>query len=374
MILKITWKRALTAAGALSAVSLAIAWSGVINIGASTGHWAITDWFLHWAMRNSVRTQAALTVDEPAIDQTNLVSAAGHYAATCALCHGAPGKPPLPVMQASTPAPPDLAETVNTWSDQQLFWIIKHGVKFTPMPAWPALGRDDEIRRMAAFVRRLPDMTAEEYREFAYGSEHIADGGPLQFKETLSDCQRCHADNGRGQGDIPVLAGQKPEYLLAALNAFASGIRASGVMSMAAARIDPAIMRALADHYASLPGLSDDRMEAANEDPIPNIAAITAAVDPATADKWAAQIVRNGLPEVNLPACSSCHAPGKRPHYPILAGQKPEYLAGRLRQWRGDDNIVDARKSNATMPVIARRIPEHLIEPLARYIAAQGQQ
>ncbi|MBC6962412.1 MAG: cytochrome c, partial [Nitrosomonas sp.] len=173
MILKITWKRALTAAGALSAVSLAIAWSGVINIGASTGHWAITDWFLHWAMRNSVRTQAALTVDEPAIDQTNLVSAAGHYAATCALCHGAPGKPPLPVMQASTPAPPDLAETVNTWSDQQLFWIIKHGVKFTPMPAWPALGRDDEIRRMAAFVRRLPDMTAEEYREFAYGSEHI---------------------------------------------------------------------------------------------------------------------------------------------------------------------------------------------------------
>ena len=97
-------------------------------------------------------------------------------------------------------------------------------------------------------------------------------------------------------------------------------------------------------------------------------------IDPATADKWAAQIVRNGLPEVNLPACSNCHASGKRPHYPILAGQKPEYLAGRLRQWRGDDNIVDARKSNATMPVIARRIPEHLIEPLARYIAAQGQQ
>ncbi len=383
MILEITWKRILAAAGTLAVVSLTIAWSGVVNIGASTGHWAITNWFLHWAMRNSVRTQAALTVDPPAIaQQKELVSAAGHYAVTCALCHGAPGRSPSPVMQASTPAPPDLAETVNTWSDQQLFWIIKNGVKFTPMPAWPALGRDDEIRHMTAFVRRLPDMTAEEYRELAYGSEPIADGGPLRFKETLSNCQRCHADNGRNQQDIPILAGQKSEYLLATLNAFASGTRASGVMSTVAARIDPAIMRALADHYASLPGLvndsiktaADDSIKTAADDPIPMPdAAITAPIDPVTADKWAAQIVRNGWPAINLPACSSCHAPGKRPHYPILAGQKPEYLAGRLRRWRGDNNIVDARKSNATMPVIARRIPEQLIEPLARSVAAQEQ-
>ena len=55
--------------------------------------------------------------------------------------------------------------------------------------------------------------------------------------------------------------------------------------------------------------------------------------------------------------------------YPRLAGQKPEYLAARLRQWRGDPTIVEARKREATMPVIARRIPEPLIEPLAEYLA-----
>ena len=54
MILKLTWKRVLVTVAAAAVLGMAIAWSGVINIGASTGHWAVTDWFLHWAMRNTV--------------------------------------------------------------------------------------------------------------------------------------------------------------------------------------------------------------------------------------------------------------------------------------------------------------------------------
>src|SRR5690606_17867143 len=57
--LKITWRRVLAVVGGVVALGLLVAWSGVVNIGASTGHAAITDWFLHWAMRNTVRTYAA---------------------------------------------------------------------------------------------------------------------------------------------------------------------------------------------------------------------------------------------------------------------------------------------------------------------------
>jgi hypothetical protein len=39
--------------------------------------------------------------------------------------------------------------------------------------------------------------------------------------------------------------------------------------------------------------------------------------------------------------------------------------------WRGDPSIVDAKEEHRTMPAIARRIPEDLVEPLARYLAAQ---
>lgn len=368
MILKITWKRALVSAAALFTVGMAIAWSGVINIGASTGHWAITNWFLHWTMRNTVRTQAALTVDERAddnVDATGLVSAAGHYAASCASCHGAPGERPSPVMQAATPAAPDLSVTAKTWSDQQLFWIIKHGVKFTPMPAWPTQDRDDEIRRMAAFVARLPNMSPAEYRSLAYGADgRIAGGKLMQLEDALPDCERCHADDGREQSDIPVLAGQKPSYLLGTLKAYASGGRPSAVMHTAAARVDPEVMRALADHYAGLPRRAGTRTSA--DGPI-------VADGPIAADGPSAKdIVQHGLPEVDLPACANCHAPGKRPGYPVLAGQKAEYMAARLRRWRGDENVIDARKSNAPMPMIARRIPEHMIVPLARHFARQN--
>src|SRR5690606_7163145 len=193
---RITWRRVLAVLGAGAALALLVAWSGVVNIGASTGHAAITDWFLHWAMRNTVRTHAALTVDElPSAElAADLVSAAGHYAATCAACHGAPGEPPSPVMAAMTPPAPDLAVTAPTWTDAQLFWIIKHGVKFTAMPAWPALGRDDEIARMTAFVRRLPSLEPTEYRALAYGGGRVAGGVVADLDGAIADCDRCHAD------------------------------------------------------------------------------------------------------------------------------------------------------------------------------------
>src|SRR3546814_18764812 len=73
-------------------------------------------------------------------------------------------------MQAATPSAPDLMATANEWTDEELFWILKHGVKFTPMPAWPDLDRDDAVRRMTAFVRPLPDLTPERNRDIAHAS------------------------------------------------------------------------------------------------------------------------------------------------------------------------------------------------------------
>lgn len=361
MMVKVTWTRVLGSLALLATVGLTVAWLGIINIGASTGHWVITDKFLHWSMRSAVRTQSALTAPEAAADPTGLTSAAGHYAAVCAFCHGAPGERLPPIMQAATPPAPDLAITAAEWTDGQLFWIVKHGVKFTPMPAWPAQSRDDEVRRMTAFVRALPGMSPDRYRALAYGpGGRIIGGRAMTLRDALPDCARCHGEDGlgRGQPDIPILAGQKAAYLTAALEAYALGRRPSGLMQAAAARVDAATMGALAEHYAALPGLSESR-------PPASLGGGTAE------DRLAAQIVAQGLPEVDLPACSRCHAPGKRADYPRLAGQRIEYLAARLRLWRGKETVVEARKSNEPMPVIARRIPEPLIEPLARYYARQ---
>ena len=360
MMVKVTWTRVLVAIALLATIGMTVAWLGIINIGASTGHWAITDKFLHWSMRNAVRTRSAFEVAQPASDPSGLVSAAGHYAATCAFCHGAPGEPLPPMMQSATPPAPSLLDTAHEWSDAQLFWIVKHGVKFTAMPAWTSMERDDEVRRMVALVRRLPEMSPFDYRALAYGGAgaRIVAGRSLTLDEALPDCARCHGFDGRGRGqpDIPVLGGQRPEYLLASLSGYASGRRHSAVMQSAAIRVSPEGMRALALHYAAQPGL----------------AAADAPVPPTTSDgdRIAAQVVARGLPEANLPACASCHSSSGRRIYPVLAGQRAEYLAQRLRLWRQGE-AIEARQPNEPMPVIARRIPEHLIEPLAAHFARQ---
>jgi cytochrome c553 len=71
-----------------------------------------------------------------------------------------------------------------------------------------------------------------------------------------------------------------------------------------------------------------------------------------------------------LPACSNCHTVGKAA--PIIAGQKPGYLAARLRLWQQDGNVIDARLPPDTMAMIARRIPDDQIDELARTVARPG--
>jgi len=70
------------------------------------------------------------------------------------------------------PLPPNLAELshkeheVNDSKREaaRQFWIIKHGIKMTSMPAAGKTHDDETIWGLVAFVRKLPTMTAEEYQ------------------------------------------------------------------------------------------------------------------------------------------------------------------------------------------------------------------
>ncbi|MEE4454288.1 c-type cytochrome [Novosphingobium resinovorum] len=340
MMVRITIGRIVLVLCALVTLVLGVAAAGLVPIAASSGHWKITDWFLHWTMQNSARTYSAVQTPKQVRDDNGLISAAGHFRQACQSCHGAPGEAPSPVMQAATPPAPDLAKTAGHYTDRELFWIIRHGVKFTGMPAWAGTNRNDEIRRMVAFVRRLPTMTPQQYRALTQ---------PIT-SAPLPQCAGCHGVDGKGraQPDIPILAGQDAAYMLRALKAYKSGKRASAVMQTAAASLDEAQMNAAANYYARLPGLSHG--------PATDLRAIAA----------------KGLPEAQLPACAQCHAPGKTA--PVITGQRAIYLAERLRQWRGEDTVIDAHKPQDPMAVIARRIPEEALDDLAENLATPTSQ
>lgn len=341
MMVKVTIGRAVLALSALVTLGLGVAAAGLVPIAASSGHWKITDWFLHWTMQNSARTYSALQTPRDVRDDSGLVSAAGHFRQACQVCHGAPGERPSPVMQAATPPAPDLAKTASHYSDRELFWIIRHGVKYTGMPAWAADGRDDEVRRMVGFVRRLSTMTPAQYRALT------VQDAPAAAPPVIANCAGCHgADgSGRSQRDVPILAGQDAAYMAATLRRYRDGTRASAVMQTAAAALDDREIDAVARYYASLPGLP--RRDVA---PLHPVAA-------------------HGLAKAQLPACARCHREGGTA--PRIAGQRQNYLAERLRHWQGEETVIDVHKPQDPMAVIARRIPDEAIDDLARALAAE---
>jgi mono/diheme cytochrome c family protein len=48
--------------------------------------------------------------------------------------------------------------------DRRRFWIIKHGIKASGMPAWGPGHDDERLWNMVALLKRLPDLSPEQYQ------------------------------------------------------------------------------------------------------------------------------------------------------------------------------------------------------------------
>lgn len=152
----------LAGAGALVFVG-----GGFVPIAADEGHWPATRKLLQFAMHRSVATQS-LGIRAPPLDDPALVrKGAGHYAGSCMPCHGGPGveRPVLP--RAMLPEPPPLVRVMASrqWSRPQLFWIVKHGIKMTGMPAWGKTHDDEVLWSVVSFMQKLPELDAKGYHD-----------------------------------------------------------------------------------------------------------------------------------------------------------------------------------------------------------------
>lgn len=336
--MRIGWKHVVAAALAVFCGGMLIAWLGLIDIRASSGHWRATNGFLHWVMRSSVRT-AAIGIEVPDLDNpAYLPLAAGHYEIACADCHGSPERARSPTVLAMLPPPPDLRDVVGLWSDAELFQIVRHGVRYTGMPAWPAANRDDEVWAMVAFLRRYREFDAAEYSRLRGDA-----GGQGSMQDAaLAGCETCHA-SARSNADslVPRIDGQSEAYLVASLKSFRSGVRPSGVMQTAVGALDDADIARLAKIYADRP--KDDR--ALPEPPA---------------------LVRAGDALRRIPACSTCHdKPGLNPAYPALSGLSRGYVRNQLTLFAAGTRGGTAYRDLMTRA--ARNLSAEDIEMLAAY-------
>ncbi len=339
----IGWKHivALALCGLLSGILLA--WSGLVGVGASGGHWKATDWFLHWIMRSSVRT-AAFGTKVPEFTTGMLPMAAAHFEAACASCHGSPSRARPVSVDKMLPEPPELTDRIPTWSNGELFQIVRHGVRFTGMPAWPVAGRDDEVWAMVAFLRQYPMLDAEGYRSLAGIAKTRSAADDLVDK-----CNDCHEPSRLNeQSLIPRLAGQSRIYLEQALAAYAHGTRPSGIMAVATQTLRDEDRRTIARLLAGQPtpislagGEETGRGEA---------------------------LALKGDPVRRIPACLSCHDNVEaNPAFPRLSGQPVAYLVRQLNLFtqkaRGGGPFRDV------MTKAAADLKGEDIDALARYFS-----
>jgi mono/diheme cytochrome c family protein len=133
------------------------------NVAASATDTPLEFNILHRVMRNAVEIRAG---DDIQRTWTEGETAKGfrEYDEMCVFCHAAPGKERSSVSKGMRPQPPLLANAAKDWTNSQLFWIVRNGVRMTGMPAFGVTHSDEQIWNIVGFVRRLPQMSADEYR------------------------------------------------------------------------------------------------------------------------------------------------------------------------------------------------------------------
>src|SRR6266404_1791266 len=107
------------------------------------------------AVRASVRRHAPEIPNPfPPTDQ-NLIAGGKIYLAECSGCHGElePGKGCSPA--ALVPSPPQFSTVGTEYTEAQVFWIAKHGIRRSGMFANGQWDSDERLWQVSTFLKRI---------------------------------------------------------------------------------------------------------------------------------------------------------------------------------------------------------------------------
>jgi mono/diheme cytochrome c family protein len=108
------------------------------------------------AVRAAVHHSASATPSPLAPTEATLVAGGKRYLNTCAGCHGGLGMPPR--QHVFFTPPPELCRIGTRYSEPEIYWIVKHGIRRTGMSAYGPFLSEEKLWQVAAFVHRLPDL------------------------------------------------------------------------------------------------------------------------------------------------------------------------------------------------------------------------
>ncbi len=150
-----------------AAAGFAIVYGGLYNVASTEQHLQPTFSLLETAMRQSVRLRARGIETPPLADERMVLRGAACFRDKCVQCHGAPGVSQNDIGKSMQPLPGPLVDAHKRWEPRELYWLTKHGIKMSGMPAWEFRLTDDEMWSVVAFLQRLPDLNAAQYAQLS---------------------------------------------------------------------------------------------------------------------------------------------------------------------------------------------------------------
>ena len=147
----------------VAAAAIAI-YAGIFNVAADVPHTQPVYWLMQSVRERSVAIRAADIVVPADLENVRRVaSGAGQYAEMCSSCHLAPGMKRTEISRGLYPRAPELRRGGGLTPAEE-FWVVKHGLKMTGMPAWGVTHSDEVLWDVVAFLRKLPELTPDQYQ------------------------------------------------------------------------------------------------------------------------------------------------------------------------------------------------------------------
>jgi mono/diheme cytochrome c family protein len=144
--------------------------AGFFDVGADHPDPDIVNWALIQVRKASIVRHATDrppgSLDDPALARAG---ASAYSRRGCVDCHGGPGVEPVKFSEGLNP-PPNLKKVVNKLQPQELFWVVKNGVKMTGMPSFGAQDPpmpDQEIWTVVAFLKKLESVSDKDYKAWS---------------------------------------------------------------------------------------------------------------------------------------------------------------------------------------------------------------
>ena len=174
----------------IGAASLVI-YAGIYNVAADTPHTQPVFWLLEIVRDRSIAARATGIAVPPDLSDPKRISAgAAQYAEMCSSCHLAPGMKRTEISRGLYPRAPELRRG-SRLTPAEDFWVVKHGIKATGMPAWGVTQDDEILWDVVAFLRKLPELTPDQYQA-------LARSAPKTHDEIMQEMEMGN-DHGHGE-------------------------------------------------------------------------------------------------------------------------------------------------------------------------------